>query len=563
MTSQSPDRESAFVLANRYVDELIELAPVFATALGVPGHDHEWGESFGIEGHEARMDLIRRYRAGFAACLDHPDSAQRLAARVMIGNLDEALAADQAGEHLRDLAHMASSFQRIRSSFDVMRTDSKEGWEAICARLETIDRPYAQYRERLALGRANGYLVPLRQVNSAIDQARRLAEPGSAFDQLVARGKEMMPDLADRLSAGAEYARAVMADFAAHLDREVAPTAPVEDGAGEARYRLAADRLVGLAVDPFEAYEWGWDEFHRLRRAMAELAEEISPGSTIEEVTRLLETDPTRCAASPEEFLSFIDARLTDARVRLDGSHFEVDRRIAPLTVNLAPSGSPLGAYYLRPSEDFSRAGGVWYSVGDQVIFPLYHQVSTAYHEGFPGHHLQNGTAMVRADRISRAQRLTIWYPGYGEGWAMYAERLMGELGFFEKPDYEFGMLAKHLYRASRVVVDIGLHLGLGVSSTSPMDPGEPWTFDRAVEFMRVFGFRTRDQAVGEVKRYLGWPGQAIAYKLGEREFLAIRAESERRLGERFDLTRFHAEAIGNGAMRLDLLRQIMRERLG
>ncbi len=331
---------------------------------------------------------------------------------------------------------------------------------------------------------------------------------------------------------------------------------------GEDRYRLASDRLVGLAVDPYEAYQWGWAEFHRLRREMAVVGEAIMPGESVEDVTHVLETDPLRCASSPHEFLAFIDGRLTDARERLSGSHFEVDDRIAPLTVNLAPVGSPLGAYYLRPSEDFSRPGGVWYSIGDQEVFPLYHQVSTAYHEGFPGHHLQNGTAMTRPDRISRAQRLTIWYPGYGEGWAMYTERLMGELGFFEKPDYEFGMLAKHLYRASRVVVDIGLHLGLAISDDSPMAPGEPWTFDRAVEFMRVYGFRTPAQARAEVMRYLGWPGQAIAYKLGEREFLSIREESDRRLGADFDLKRFHDEAIGNGAMRLDLLRELMRERL-
>ena len=549
-----------FELSSRYVDELVGMVPVLATSLGLPGHDHEWGAAFGLDGHEERMDLVRRYRTEFARHLDHPDSVERLAAQVMTGALDEAIAADEAGEQFYDLSHMASSFQRIRSVFDVMDTTRPGGWDDVCRRLETIDRPLSQYRQRLDEGRSRGFTVAARQVASVVAQARQLASDDSSFHQLAGQASDS--PVAERVERAVGLAKAAVADFADHLERNVLPFASATDGVGEDRYRASADRLVGLAVDPLEAYRWGWDEFARRRAEMARVGAAIVPGGSVDEVRRVLEEDPERCAPTAQAFLSFIEKRLDDARVRLTGTHFDVDPRIEPLTVNLAPAGTPLGAYYLRPSEDFSRPGGVWYSVGDQATFPLYHHVSTAYHEGFPGHHLQNGTAMVNADRISRGQRTTVWYPGYGEGWAMYTERLMGEIGFLEESDYEFGMLAKHLYRAARVVVDIGLHLGLTIADTSPLWPGESWTFDRAVEFMRVYGFRTPAQAEGEVMRYLGWPGQAIAYKLGEREFLSIRADSERRLGSEFDLKAFHREAIGNGAMRLDLLREVMRERL-
>ena len=277
-------------------------------------------------------------------------------------------------------------------------------------------------------------------------------------------------------------------------------------------------------------------------------------------MTDLLETDPARAAGSPEAFVEFIQARLDGARSELMGTHFDVAADIEPLTVNLAPPGGPLGAYYLPPSEDFTRPGGVWYSMGDQTVFPRYHHVSTAYHEGVPGHHLQVGTAMVNADGISRAHRLMVWYPGFGEGWALYAERLMLELGYFERPDYVFGMLAKQLYRAARVVVDIGLHLGLTIPAGAPIGAGEAWSFELATEYLRTYGFRTPDQAVSETMRYLGWPGQAIAYKLGEREILSIRAEAERRRGTAFDLKAFHDQIIGNGAMRLDQLREVVLE---
>ncbi|MCC6899310.1 MAG: DUF885 domain-containing protein [Polyangiaceae bacterium] len=547
-----------FELSDAYVDESAALDPVQSTSLGLSGRDHLWGDAFGLDGHLARIDLVRRYRAAFAEHAEHPDARERLAARVMLGALDEELAAHEAGEHLRDLSHLASSFQRIRSTFDLMKTDTEDDWRAICARLDDIDRPYSDLRQRLAVGRARGHQVAARQVASVAQQARRLAAPDSAYDQVASSGSALFPGLGDRLAAGVVRAKRAVADFADHLERDVLPSAPARDGVGLERYRPALDRAMGLDVDPVEAYAWGWHELSRLLSEMRRAATQIAPGAELEEVTRLLETDPARAAHSPQAFLDFIAARLEHAREQLSGVHFDVDPRLATISVELAPVGSPLGAYYQPPSEDFSRPGGVRYAVGEQTVFPLYHQVSTAYHEGFPGHHLQVGTAMTRADRLCRAHRVMVWYSGYGEGWAMYTERLMGELGFFEQPDYELGMLAKQLYRAARVVVDIGLHVDLPLDPSSPLDPGEPWSFDRAAAFMQVYGHRTPAQAESEVMRYLGWPGQAPTYKLGEREIERLRDDARAQLGGRFALKEFHERVIGNGAMRLDLLREIV-----
>lgn len=144
----------------------------------------------------------------------------------------------------------------------------------------------------------------------------------------------------------------------------------------------------------------------------------------------------------------------------------------------------------------------------------------------------------------------------------MYAEVLMGELGYLENPQHYFGMLAKQMYRAARVVVDIGLHLGKDIDVGSPLFPGEPWSFDRAVEFMRVYGFRTSDQARDEVLRYLGWPGQAITYKLGEREILAIRDRFKASSGPSFDPKEFHRAIVDKGEMRLDDLADVVEESL-
>jgi uncharacterized protein (DUF885 family) len=213
----------------------------------------------------------------------------------------------------------------------------------------------------------------------------------------------------------------------------------------------------------------------------------------------------------------------------------------------------------MAPTEDFARPGGIWYSLPpEDGPVPLYQEVSTAYHEGFPGHHMQIALTMTLAERLSRFQRTLVWYSGYGEGWGLYTERLMDELGYYEKPDYVFGMLASHVFRACRVVVDIGLHLRLDIPAGAPLHPGQPWSFERAVDYLRDIGMQTQAYAESEVLRYLGWPGQAISYKVGEREILALRDEARRRQGGDFDLKSFHSAVLGTGEVRFDTLRDLV-----
>ena len=217
-----------------------------------------------------------------------------------------------------------------------------------------------------------------------------------------------------------------------------------------------------------------------------------------------------------------------------------------------------MGAYYVQPSEDFSRPGTVWYSLGDQQDIPLWDEISTAYHEGFPGHHLQCGVQISLADRLSRLHRVVVWHPGYGEGWALYTELLMDELGYLEKPEYVLGMLSAEMLRACRVVIDLGLHLGYGIPGDALFHPGEPWSFEIAVEMLTELAFLYPAYAVSEVVRYLGWPGQAISYKVGERTILDLRAELQARRGGDFDLKEFHARILGSGPVGLAHLRELV-----
>jgi len=542
---------SPFELSSQLVDDIVALDPLLATQLGVPGSDHLWPD-MSPEGWDSRASLLRRYRRDFQAQLDHEVGEERLAARVLLEWIDIQLRGYESGDHQWNVGHMATPLDEIRGVFDIMAVHSEEGWESVCQRLETVGDAWNGYLETLLKGLEHGLLASRRQVESAVRQLDELAGDDGAWDLLVAKAS---PKIAPGAEAALTTAKAATADFAASLRTEYLPRAPREDGVGLERYVRAAERFLGMDVDPEEIYDWAWSEIRRLSEEIVRVGEEISPDEPDPlSVGRLLEGDPGRAAYTIEEFVDFIEGRLEQALRDLEGSHFEVSPEIRKLTVNIAPPGHPLGAYYLAPSEDFSRPGGVWYSIGDREFHPLYQEVSTAYHEGFPGHHLQIGTSMSAGDRLSRAHRLLVWYSGYGEGWALYAERLMDELGYFEMPEYRFGMLASHLFRAARVVVDIGLHLGLRIPDEAPLFGGERWDFDRAVAYMERIGLQPHDYAVSEVTRYLGWPGQAISYKVGEREILAVRDEVRGR--GRFDLKAFHHSVLQDGEMGLALLRE-------
>lgn len=536
-----------FEISHRFVDDWAALHPTDATIYGVAGHDHRWTD-YSPEGAAARAELMRRYRAEIAPHLDHPDRMQWLAARV----LDEYLARQQTWyehrEHLRDLNHLDSPLQDMRTALEMLDLTTSEGRQALRERLAGVEAALGSYQATLEEGRRQGLVAARRQVESVVAQAQALA----GQESMLVRFAREEPSL-EREAAAAGDAFAAFADY---LRNSYLPSAAEEDAVGEERYLRMVRRFLGAGIDPEATYRWGWEEIHRIRAEMSLLADEILPGGSMPEVVELLDTDPTRAAPSPEAFLEFVAERQRRAVEDLSGRHFEVAPEIREVAVRLDPPGSALGAHYTGPAEDFSRPGIIWYSLGDTTRIPLWQEVSTAYHEGFPGHHLQVGTALLLSDRLSRAHRLLVWYSGSGEGWALYAERLMDELGYFEKPEYRFGMLASELFRACRVVVDIGSHLRYRIPEHSPVAPGGEWSYEVAVAMMRDVGLQPDANARSEVTRYLGWPGQAISYKVGQQAILELREEWTRRLGDRFDLAAFHRSLLEAGGIGLDLLRR-------
>jgi uncharacterized protein (DUF885 family) len=540
-----------FELSEALVDELVAISPMTATSLGIPGADHLW-DDLSLEGKERRFEMARRYRGALEEHLDHPDPDQRHAAVVLAGFLDGAIDEHESGDYLLDLSHIYCDFTRVRDLLDIMPRDSAVAWSNIAARLSAVDEAWQGWREVLAEGLRQGKVVARRQVESVIEQAEDLAGPDSRLNGLVAHARQD-GFATDELEAAVDSARSAAASVAEWLRSEYLPHAVAEDGVGRERYVRAAERFLGMVIDPEETYSWGWEEVARLRSEMQRVAAEIDADRNVEEVIETLESDPAR-SVDRDEFPGFVQARLDAAVADLDGAHFDVPEPVRKVTVNLAPPGGALGAWYIQPSADWKRPGSVWYSLGERIRIPVWQEVATAYHEGFPGHHLQVGTSMYQSEHLSKAHRVLIWYPGYGEGWALYAERVMDELGYFERPEYRLGMLASQLFRAVRVVIDLGMHLGFVIPEDAPLHAGEPWSFERGVDYLADVAFQPRDHSVSEIKRYLGWPGQAISYKVGEREILDLRQQLEKRDG--FDLEEFHRQVLVGGELRLDYLRE-------
>jgi uncharacterized protein (DUF885 family) len=191
----------------------------------------------------------------------------------------------------------------------------------------------------------------------------------------------------------------------------------------------------------------------------------------------------------------------------------------------------------------------------DQTVFPTWRHVSRLYHEGVPGHHLQLGTAVYQAKRLNKYQRLLAFAYGHGEGWALYTERLMRDLGYISLDGDVLGTLNEELYRAARVILDIGLHLQLTIPKGTGFHEGEKRTPALALEFFLSRTTVPEEKSRGQVDRYLGWPAQATSYKLGERLWLEAIADARTRHGAAFDLKRFHMQALEMGSMGLETLR--------
>ncbi len=527
-----------FRLCDEYLTEAAGLDPVWAGARGL-STSFAAATDYSPDGLAARAELTARTLAALAP-LPVTSDADRLAALFLRERLEAKAAQDATGEPLRALSAPIGRVLTLRDSADLLPRGTEEDWHNIASRLAALPVMFNGWRASLDTGLQQGLPAARRQALAAADQADRLAA-GRTHDALVASYGD--GPLAAELAAAAESAYASYAALAGYLRVEYAPRAAEADGVGPDRYAVASRFFLGASLDPRESYAWGWEELARIEAELAAEASAVKPGASVEEATEIL--NATEFVEGEDAYQAWLQDRTDEAVERLGGVVFDIPRPLRRIEAVLARGSSSGAAYYTSPSEDFTRPGRTWWPLGGRSSFSVWSELTTVFHEGVPGHHLQEGAAQLSPD-LSRFAKNT-FISGHGEGWALYAERLADELGWFAAvPGSRLGMLSHSALRASRVVIDIGVHLDL------PLPDGSRWTFDKACEVLRNRGRCEEYRVVPEVTRYFGWPGQAPSYKLGERTWLAARSAASARPG--FDLKEWHTAALSLGPLGLGLL---------
>jgi uncharacterized protein (DUF885 family) len=536
-----------FELSDQYIVESAALDPMLASFWGIPGHDDEMTD-YSPEGWAARLELQCATISALSR-IEPRDRRDRIAIEVMRERVRAELELTQSGEYHRWLSVLNSHHAYLRDIFDYMPRKSDEDWRNVRARLAAVPQALDNLRASFEYAEHNGQVAARRQALACATQCNVWGRPDGYFAELLA-GCDTL-DLTTEAAAAAN----AFVDFGGWLGNDYAAVATPHDPVGADRYRLFARFHNGTDLDLAETYEWGWEELKGIQARMSALAERILPSASRDECIDHLKRDPRYMIEGAGNFLAWsqdvIDRTIDD----LAGDYFEIAEPLRRCQAMAAPAGGPETTYYTSPSEDFSRPGQIWYAVTDKEHFPLWEALSTTYHESVPGHHLQLAQMMYQAESLTRFQRLGVAISGHGEGWALYAERLMHELGYLDDPVYELGWLAGQALRAARVIVDIGVHCEMRIPDTEPFHPGERWRSEMGLPFLLERTGYPSEFLASEVDRYLGMPGQAISYKVGERVWLEGRDRARRRLGPSFDLKRFHQIALDMGAMGLDQLR--------
>jgi uncharacterized protein (DUF885 family) len=591
-------------LADGYVAALAELDPLLSTSLGLrPGEDRM--PDFSPSGQQARDDLARATLAELdsaelaaaarqlrtatpgspdpeaaagggdaagtpgggdaAAAAAGRDAAAALAAerherrcaRLLRERLEAGLATSETGEHLRMFSNILGPVQQVRGTFQLMPTVTEDDWSVVARRMRRVPEALASYRESLAEGARRGLLAAPRQV---VAQAVQLGDwlaagGGRGYFAEFAAAAGVSPPLRADLDGAAATAISSVAELRRWLTAEYLPRADgTPDGVGPDRYLVAARQWTGASLDPAEAYDWGWSQFLELRDDLSQQAQLVLPGATAAAAMRHLD-EHGDAVTGVEQIRLRLQRMLDEAVAILDGTHFDLADPLRVVEARIAPAGSAAAPYYTPPSRDFSRPGRTWLPTLGRTRFPLWNLVSTWYHEGVPGHHLQHGQWRYLSGRLSLYQTSVGSVSACSEGWALYAERLMSELGYVSGHGPRLGYLRAQLARAIRVVVDIGMHLGLEVPAGWPAGAGQTWTPELATEFCSAHSGRDPVYVDSEIVRYLGRPGQAISYKLGERAWLAGREAARSAWSARgrdFDLKAWHMAALSLGSLGLD-----------
>ncbi|WP_136055795.1 DUF885 domain-containing protein [Microbacterium sp. K24] len=552
MTSAPRTPSAIDKVADEWVDTIAVLAPTLGTYIGRDEVNDRFGD-LSPQGHEEVAHAARATLDKLSS-LEPVDAIDEVTKTDLSAELRLDLELHEAKWHLRDLNVIASNAQDVRAAFDLMPTATADDWGVIAKRLAAVPDALRGYTETLRQGIAEGVTPARRQVVEVATQIDRYTADDGFFAAFVADAApeegQLPASLARTLADNSAAARVAYGELRRFLAEELAPAAGEVDAVGRELYALNSRRFLGATIDLDETYEWGREELARMVAEQTAIANEILPGASVEEAVAHLESDPARKLVGTDALQKWMQETSDRAVAELGASHFDIPEAIRTIECMIAPTQEG-GIYYTGPTDDFSRPGRMWWSVPEGVTeFDTWRELTTVFHEGVPGHHLQIAQAVYNRAELNSWRRLLAGTSGHAEGWALYAERLMEQLGYLDDPADRLGMLDGQRMRAARVVLDIGVHLG-----KPRLDGTGTWDAAYALDFMRS-NVNMSDQFVQfEVNRYLGWPGQAPSYKVGQRIWEQVRDAVRAAEGENFSFKEFHKRALDMGGVGLDTLR--------
>ncbi len=548
-------RAALDALLDEHWEYTLERHPEFASMLG----DKRWNDritDFSEEAIEADLARTREFLDRFRAIdpTGFPEQ-ERLNRDLMIRELDTQLEGAEFKPWRMPVSQISGIHLMAPRFASMLALTEVKDYDDLIARYRQLPTAFDQVVEQMRMGMVEGLMPPKFLLETVAGQAADLAasDPeASPFAQPLGAFPEGVP-AEERERIRAEMIAAIRDDilpayarFAEFVRDEYAPAGRDEVGMwslpdGEKRYAYLVKLQTTTDLTPAAIHELGLAEVAALEEEMREIATGLGYDD-LQSFNAALEGMPELRPASREEMLEIyrghIDA-MYEKLPRLFGRLPQARVEVLPVE-EYREQGAP-GASYLRGSPDGSRPGRIMVNTSEAASRKTIDMESTAYHEGVPGHHLQGTIAQELPELPPFRQQGG--YAAYSEGWALYAERLGKEVGLYGNPYSDYGRLQDEMLRAIRLVVDTGIH-------------ARRWSRDDVVEFFRDHSAIDEVTIQSETDRYIVWPGQALAYKVGQLKILKLRERAESELGERFDIRAFHDEVLGAGALPLDALEE-------
>ena len=532
-------------------------SPIFASSQGDRRYNRLWSDhsASAIKAYQDQSrEFLRRTYAIDKAALSETDQMNFELFRRSLQNRVDAY---QFNAYLLPFSHRGG-VQNLDNNTNRLSFESVQDYDDWLARMDSVDEYIEQVIALAEVGRKQGYMPPKILMQRIPDQiAVQLvddAEDSPFFALFESLPDSISDDEQGRLrSAARDSIEDTIVPAYRELNRYFTNTyLPASRDSvglsslpnGSAWYEQRARQYTTTSMTPDEIHALGLSEVRRIRDEMQKIIDQVDFDGSFNDFLVFLRTDPQFYYDHADDLYEAYLAtskRIDPELVKLFGKLPRMPYGVQPIPASTAPDTTT--AYYTSPAADGSRAGIYWVNLYRPDVRPKYEIEVLSVHEAMPGHHLQIALQQELGDMPNF--RRYGGFTAFVEGWGLYSEALGYELGLYQDPYSQFGQLTYEMWRAVRLVVDTGLHY-------------KGWTRLQAIDFFKDNAAKTELDIINEIDRYIGNPGQALAYKIGQLKMLTIRQRAEIALGDDFDVRAFHDEMLGAGALPLDLLEQRM-----